>query len=43
MLKLAGRIIPRSKGQRDLPRVTALSSPGRSRGVPSRGIDFLCN
>jgi prevent-host-death family protein len=37
-LKLAGRIIPRSRGQRDLPRITALSSPGRSRGISSRGI-----
>jgi hypothetical protein len=25
--------------QRDLPRVTAYSSPGQSRGIPSRGIE----
>jgi hypothetical protein len=27
--------------QRDLPRVTALYSPGWSRGIPSRGIKKL--
>jgi len=32
-MKLAGRIIPRSRGQRDLPRMTVLSSPGWNLGI----------